>query len=101
MCALGRSLAAEAGIVTSVAIFDAAEDPELEMLMLEKLPTLTVFQLGSSVERRQLCIYTQCIARLSGTVAPDHAGLHLCVDGGTFPSKREAFGNDNFLTLTN
>lgn len=50
-------------VVTSVAIFDATEDSELEMLMLEKLPTLTVFQLDSSVEWRQLCIYKHSVLR--------------------------------------
>lgn len=38
-----------------MALFDATEDSGLEMLMLEKIPTLTVLWLGS-VEWRELCI---------------------------------------------
>lgn len=92
MCALRRSLAAEAGSSPSVLVFDAAEDSELEMLMMEKLPTLTAFRLGFSVEWRKLCIYKQSVlrdcldSRLPGTVAL--ALLYLPVRGWRDLSKQ-------------
>lgn len=47
-------------------------------------------------EEKIMYLQTKCMERLARTVAVGLPVLHLCTDGGDFPSKLEAFEKEHF-----